>query len=194
MNTFSENLISHIHEEKLKHKPPSMESVLKRLYHACVASEQLLEDAAAACELYDDDDTKELGDYYARHYFEERGELATLVSDLSELKIDVNTLPPDPIIMAMIGTQYYLIKHKHPVCLLGYMAIMEADPTPIEIVEKLEKEYGEAGFKFLRMHAIRDLEHRKELIELIDSQPDDKKGLILYSTNNALMYLRTYNG
>lgn len=194
MNTFSEHLLGHIREQRRKTSPPSLEAVLKRLYDACVASEQLLLDASIACHVYQDEPTKQLGDYYSRHYMEEKGELSVLASDLEAAGIDYKILFPDKVVMAMIGTQYYLIHHKHPVCLLGYMAIMEADPTPINVVEKLEEVYGKDKFKFLRMHAIKDLEHRKELIELIDEQSEDKQALILYSTDNALAYWSNYHG
>ena len=200
MVNFSESLLAHIRTEKLKFTPDLTKvdvvlETLKFFYHACVASERLLLDAAAHAK-YEKLDSfdRVLHDYYFFHWGEERGEIVVLVEDLKAAGIDSSSLTPDPTAMAMIGTQYYLLKHVHPVCLLGYMAIMEADPTPIEMVEALEKMHGDHLFRFLRMHAVKDLEHRKELIALIDQAPQSHQSLISQSAGNALGYLEKFYG
>lgn len=161
---------------------------LKFLFHACVASEDLLVDASVvALALPSNEFNDRLASYYQTHLEEEKGEVAVLLDDLASAK----TTPGDPskAVMAMVGTQYYMIKHVHPVSLLGYMAVQEADPTPINVVELLENLHGKALFRFLRMHAIKDLEHRKELIEVIDSVPEELRPIIYDSAKNALGYL-----
>ena len=166
-------------------------SALIFMYHACKATEQLLADAFNRA-LYTEQ--SELADYYLRHLSEEEGELVFLVDDLKSVGVDVMLTEPDPAAMAMIGTQYYLIKHVDPVCLLGYMAIQEADPTPVSVVEELEKLHGKELFTFWRLHALKDLEHRIELIQVINAAPETKQPLVLMSTRNALGYLTYFYG
>ena len=152
---------------------------LKFLHDCCAASEELLLEAALLSGIGDN--------YFGRHLNEESGELSILENDLKAAGVERWTA--SPIAMAMIGTQYYLIKHVSPVALLGYMAVQEADPTPIGVVEDLETAHGKDLFKFLRMHALKDLEHRKELIEVIDQQKDSDLDLIAFSARNTLEYL-----
>lgn len=150
------------------------------LYHACVASEGLLEEAGGIAK-------DRLADYYRSHLEEEKDEIRVLREDLASAGVTPGM--PDEYSMAMVGTQYYLLKHVDPVCLLGYMAVQEADPSPIELVERLEELHGKKLFRFLKMHAIKDMEHRKELIELIDSIPEEQHGMIWFSADNTLRYL-----
>jgi hypothetical protein len=185
---FSDELIAHIREVKrtIRIDYRRLDTVienLKFLYWSCLASEQLLIDAAEFTF-----DFPRLAQYYESHLKEERGEIEILVEDLESGKVDVGE--PDHIAMAMIGTQYYLIKHINAAALLGYMAVQEADPTPIEIVEALERMHGKNLFRFVRMHAIKDLEHRKELIEVIDLAPKHLRPLILNSADSALGYMK----
>ena len=88
--------------------------------------------------------------------------------------------------MSMVGTQYYLLKHVHPAALLGYMAVVECDPVPEEVVDLLERAHGKDLMRFMRFHALKDLEHRKELFEIIDLTPGQLRRLISDSTENVL--------
>src|SRR5208282_4939709 len=160
---------------------------LEFLHSACVASEQLLLDAAGVADsLPRTPFNKKLSEYYHSHFEEEKGEISILVEDLAWA--GVPPPPPCEFAMGMIGTQYYLIKHVHPSALLGYMAVQEADPTPVEVVEKFERLHGKDLFRFLRLHAIKDLEHRKELLYLINDTPIEFHDLITQSAENSLCY------
>ena len=199
MITLSDYLLSYIREMKDRIKPDLsrrelVTGSLEFLYHACMASEQLLFDAAIAASVHDDPFSKHLESYYRTHLEEEKGELEILVGDLANAGIDASVSAPGVAVMAMIGTQYYLAKHVHPASLLGYMAIQEADPTPIQMVEHLEEAYGKDLFRFLRLHAIKDLEHRKELISVIDRVPENLKPLVVESATNALSYITIFYG
>lgn len=152
------------------------------LYHACVASEGLLAEGAQAARNWPEE---ELARYYQSHLAEEKGEIEILRFDLDSGGIEHDM--PDKFSMGMIGSQYYLMKHVHPVCLLGYLAVTEADPVPLKDVERLEKLYGEDLFQFLRMHAIKDLEHALAIKELIETFKEDRD-LIEFSAANALDY------
>jgi hypothetical protein len=183
---FSDQLIDDIREYKklisvdYSNRAAVIEN-LKFLHDCCVATEDLLWDAGMKAGGGD------LGQYYMKHLYEERGEIAILRKDL--WSIDLKEWEPNPIAIAMIGTQYYMLKHIDPVSLLGYMAVQEADPTPIETVEQLERLHGKGLFHFLRLHAIKDQEHRKELIQVIDNVSEENQRFIVNSAQSTLEYL-----
>src|SRR5215469_4548304 len=199
MTPFSDYLSARIRAAKSRFAPDysSLEVVtrsLEFLYFCCIASEELLLDGAKAAESREDLFSRHLGTYYRAHFEEEKGEIALLVKDLAFIGINPRASAPNPIAMGMIGSQYYMIKHLHPVCLLGYMAIQEADPTKVEVIEKLEEAHGKGLFSFLRLHAVKDLEHRKDLIALIDQVPSALRQPVIESTDNALAYLGRFYG
>lgn len=193
---FAGHLLTDIQEFK-RHLPAlgftSRQCVLEELlflYHCCLASERLLDDAAAeAKDSVDYFTSSRLSDYYASHLEEERGEVPVLIEDLRHGGIKVMSFFPDEIALSVIGTQYYLIKHVHPISLLGYMAVQEADPTPIGTVEALEKLHGVELFRFVRMHAERDIEHGKELLEVIDEVPEHLQLFVQVSARHTLEFL-----
>jgi hypothetical protein len=117
---------------------------------------------------------------------EERDHVIWLRDDLRSVGVNVGA--PNRVAMAMVGTQYYLLKHVHPAALLGYMAVVEGDPVPEEVVDLLERAYGKYLMRFMRFHAVKDLEHRKELFEIIDLAPEQLHSLISDSTENVLDY------
>src|SRR5258708_26977112 len=159
---FSDQLISDSREIKqtfhfdVSNRTAVIEN-LKFLYWCCVAREDLLREG------FDTPCGPGLAEYYRSHLEEERGEISILEEDLKAAGVEGTLKIPNHIAMAMIGTQYYLIKHVHPVSLLGYMAVEEAAPTPIEVIEALESTHGKDLFRFLRLHAIKDQQHTKEL-------------------------------
>jgi hypothetical protein len=109
-----------------------------------------------------------LREYFTTHLIEERGHAEWLEADLKHLDIDVKSIPIKRHAAAMAGAQYYLIKHVKPECLLGYMAVIEGFPAPLGFVEYLESIHGKEAFKTLRFHAEHDIEHRKELFDVIE--------------------------
>jgi hypothetical protein len=161
------------------------------LHDAVVASEQLLIEAVDAIELRPQNlfDAR-LRNYYRSHLDEERDHIKWVRDDLKSVGVVPGKLP-NKWAMGMAGSQYYLLKHTHPAALLGYMAVLEGDPTPVEAIESLEHVYGKKLLRFARFHAAKDLEHRKELFEIIDDAPDSLVGLIAYSTASTLDYMIT---
>lgn len=193
MRSFSAPLLAHIHEAR--RQAGTIDATQRRvvianltfLYSAVVASEQLLKEAAAAAELPPRDHfSGRLAAYYRAHLEEERGHAAWLHDDLAAAGAEPGL--PDRGAMAMVGTQYYLLKHRHPAALLGYMAVVEGDPTPEAAVELLEALHGEKLLRFVRFHAHKDLEHRRELCEVIDGAPRQMRALIAYSAQITLDY------
>jgi len=191
--TFSGYLIEWIEETKKKEQclsftPGSLTANFRFLYWSVIASEMLLLEAARALDkLPADPFNTRLGAYYRSHFEEEKGESEILATDLKNARVTLGI--PNGIAVAMIGSQYYFMHHTHPASLLGYMAVVEAVPTPMGDVERLEEAYGKEFFSFVRFHAVRDLEHRVELIELLDASPGDLHETIRGSCENVLFWL-----
>jgi hypothetical protein len=159
------------------------------MHDVIVASEQLLAEAAESTALLPQSSFHaRLAEYYRTHLDEEQDHVKWVREDLKSVGVNVPELP-NKLAIAMAGAQYYLLKHAHPAALLGYMAVLEGDPMPVGVVDRLEQAHGEQLLRCLRIHAIKDLEHRKELFEVIDDAPESLHGLIAYSAGNTLDYM-----
>jgi len=117
-----------------------------------------------------------LADYFARHIEEERDHEEWLLGDLEAVGIarrDVLATIAPPAIAAMVGAQYYWIRHAHPVSLLGLFAVLEGHPPQIDHLARIEASTGlpADAFRMLRRHAIADVEHAADLFALIDGLP-----------------------
>jgi hypothetical protein len=143
------------------------------------ASERLLQEAADEC-------GGELRDYFLRHMEEETDHAKWLEEDLGGFSI-----PLDAVAVAMAGSQYYLIKHVHPSCLLGYMLALE-DPMPTDELLELESIHGKALLRTLRLHAEADVGHRKELLAQIAKQPADLQALIESNAQQTRRYISSH--
>lgn len=137
-----------------------------------------------------------LREYFAKHLTEETGHDEMLKKDLGELGVE--QIPEYFCAAEIAGSQYYLIAHKDPAMLLGYMAVLEATPFPEEFIAQLEAHHGVA-LTALRHHAKHDPEHFAELCEVIDSLPESLQHAIGWNMNctrqalqNALDALRTH--
>jgi hypothetical protein len=192
---FSDVLLEHIRDVKRSFTIDASQLAvvianLIFLHDFVVASEQLLIEAVESIDLLPGSSFHaRLAEYYRSHLDEERDHVKWLREDLKSVGVSVPAALPNKSATAMAGSQYYLLKHAHPAALLGYMAVLEGDPTPVEVVDSLEHAYGKPLLRFVRIHAVKDLEHRKELFEVIDDTPDSLRDLIAYSTDNTLDYM-----
>lgn len=163
---------------------------LSFLYDAVVASEQLLSDGVAeAGRLIGDSFNQSLQNYYQKHLEEERNHLEWLQSDLAALGVSHVNTGTDELAVAMVGSQYYFIKHLHPVALLGYLTVVEGDPVPIETVHRLGSLYGDGALRFISFHAVKDMEHRVDILSVVDTVPVELRAFIIRSADNALCWL-----
>lgn len=140
---------------------------LRFMYHLMVASEDLLKEAIPISKGW-------LNDYYVSHIEEERGHAKWLYDDL---KGDVGDY--DLTAAACAGTQYYLIKHVHPIALLGYMSVLECHPMNLEIVSELEKLHGKELCRCLRFHAENDVFHGADLEKILGKVPAELENLVI---------------
>jgi len=137
-----------------------------------VASEKLLETAAAAIPSESTPFLQSLKAYYVRHLEEERGHFEWLMDDIG------GDFKCDWMAAEITGAQYYAIHHWSPVALLGYMLVLEGFPAPMETIVALEEIYGKRYLRCMRYHAEHDLEHRVELYQILDNTPEKYQQLI----------------
>ncbi|MBA6262520.1 MAG: iron-containing redox enzyme family protein [Colwellia sp.] len=114
--------------------------------------------------------------YMKQHIVEEKDHDEWYVRDLGILGMsreEVFSRIPSPNIAAMIGSQYYWIKHHHPIAFLGYMGSLETYPLKEEHVNGMIKDSGmpAAGFDTVMLHAKIDIHHSKDIINLINTLP-----------------------
>ena len=115
---------------------------------------------------------EKMKEYFKSHLDEELDHAKWLADDLLTWDIDVTKHPIMREAAELAGLQYYLIFHRSPACLLGYMMVLEGLPFPIDVLEQLEEVHGKDILKTLRYHAVNDLEHRKELFSVVNDSGD----------------------
>ena len=147
----------------------------------------------------DDPVASGLADYLERHIPEELHGGApgrAALDDLEALGIDTVAFreePPPPTTAAFIGTLCFWIWHRHPVAILGFLAL-EAFHPHAATVERLIETTGlpRTGFRQLLVHARLDPHHAKELHRVLDALPLEPEheqliGVVALMTMEALI-------
>jgi hypothetical protein len=119
-----------------------------------------------------------LAEYLEKHIPEELHGGApgrAALDDLEALGVDTEAFrrsAPPPKTASFVGTLYYWMWHRHPVAILGFLAL-EAFHPETESVELLIERTGlpRDGFRQLLLHARLDVQHARELHRVIDSLP-----------------------
>jgi hypothetical protein len=153
------------------------------MHAVIVASEPLLEAALDQKPL-----PETVRNYYADHLEEERNHADWLLEDLQS--IDKKPVLIDWRAARLVGAQYYLIHHVSPVALLGYIAVLECRPPPMEQIEQLEALHGEKLLRTARYHATHDIEHGKALLDLIDGMDDQSRRLIVANVIHTAAHIQ----
>ncbi|HEU5421329.1 MAG TPA: iron-containing redox enzyme family protein [Streptosporangiaceae bacterium] len=152
---------------------------LSAMHGLVCASVPLMEAAVEACGSLPAGDPagRPLADYFAAHIAEERGHDDWLLEDLAVLGVTRPGALLDPAvredIAALAGAQYYLVRHSHPACLLGYISVLEGCPPDAQVAGRLPLLTGwpAAAFRTLAQHAALDPGHEQELIDLLEILP-----------------------
>ena len=139
-----------------------------------------------------------LAEYLERHIPEElHGDEpgGGTLDDLEAIGIGVAAVRrrrPSRKIAALVGAQYFWIRHVHPVAILGYLQL-EAFHPERATVEQLIATTGfpREGFGQLLLHADVDVEHAEELRRVLDSLPlePDQEELIGVSALQTIAFL-----
>jgi hypothetical protein len=116
--------------------------------------------------------------YLERHIPEEmHGEEpgGDLLDDLGAVGVDTDGLRVRPLpqqVAAVIGTQFFRIRHAHPVSILGFLWLETFQPH-LPTVEALIERTGlpRDGFRQLLLHSEVDVRHGAELRAVLDSLP-----------------------
>jgi Iron-containing redox enzyme len=85
-----------------------------------------------------------LRDYYREHAEEEQGHEEWLLADLASLGIRRDRVLrrlPYPSVVALVGSQYYWVRHVHPAAYLGYLAVLE-QPAETEFLKDVHERAG----------------------------------------------------
>ena len=141
------------------------------------ASVPLMETARdAARERHGDRVASLVAEYLDTHIGEERGHDQWLLEDLASLGVvpdEVVSRPPSPSVAWLVGSQYYWIRHYHPVALLGYITLLEGYPPVASEIADLQRRtgYGPEAFRTLALHGELDPHHGEELDAVLDSLP-----------------------
>jgi len=98
-----------------------------------------------------------------------------LLDDLAAVGVDTDALrtrPLPPKVAALIGTQFFRVRHSHPVAILGFLWMEVYQPNP-QSVERLIERTGlpRDGFRQLLLHSEVDVQHARELQDVLDSLP-----------------------
>jgi len=186
--SFSEKLLSSVRSISIcadLRNPRVLIDNLVFVHQLIVASEQLIKAAilrlhASSPHGFDLD----LLRYYRAHLEEERDHAEWLATDLKAVDVDPISQKLNLAAAELAGVQYYLAHHAHPAALLGYMAVLECSPMPLDVVEELEALHGTALLKTLRYHATHDVDHGADVQRMLDRIPDELQNLVL---QNAMM-------
>lgn len=143
------------------------------------ASVPLMEVAADSCDHLPshDESATPLAAYFGSHIAEEQDHDRWLIEDLAVMGMRLPEALPDPAVQeeiaALAGAQYYWVRHAHPACLLGYIAVLEGCPPRPELVSRLPALTGlpALAFRTLAFHAAQDPGHHRELDALLDALP-----------------------
>jgi len=132
------------------------------MWQVIVASEPLLERAVYF------EPIGRIRDYFMRHLVEESGHAEWLHSDLMTAGVDPCKALLNPDVPVLVGSQYYHVFHGSPATILGYMAVLECFPLPIDRIEEFEAIHGKPLCRTLRYHCEHDPDHGKDILELFD--------------------------
>lgn len=139
------------------------------VYQFIIASEPLLREAIWL--LGDDGFEGELKAFYRHHLEDEKDHAKWLREDLGDHPINLHFGAAQ-----LAGMAYYMIRHVHPVALMGYMMALEGNPIDMRFVEAVEEAHGKQAARTLRHHAEEDPNHIEELRAF--PVPDEWKPLV----------------
>lgn len=117
-----------------------------------------------------------LASYLDHHIGEEMHHDEWLLEDMEVLGLKREAvwkrIPPVEV-AALVGAQFYWIRYAHPAAILGYIAVLECDPTPESAVEEAIRNSGlpAAAFRTILMHSRLDPHHRDDFNAMLDGLP-----------------------
>jgi len=187
---FSESLIAELERVRAGYKrldlrdPEVLRRNLTFVYHVIKGSENLLS-VAIQCSTRE----KALNAYFRAHLEEERDHCGWLSDDLSMLGVNAKADAVPFLVSEMVGSQYYLLYHVDCAALLGYMAVLECFPVPLETVLALEGVHGTAPLRTLRYHAEHDVDHGADILKVVDGLSPLRQGMVMQNALRTAQFL-----
>ena len=187
---FSATLLAELERVRAGYKSADLRDVdvLRRnltfVYHVIKGSENLLA-VAIQCSTHE----RGLNAYFRAHLEEERDHCKWLEDDLAMLGVNARAEGVPFLVSEMVGSQYYLLYHVDCAALLGYMAVLECFPVPIEAVLALEGIHGTAPLRTLRYHAEHDVDHGARLLEVVDGLAPLRQGMVMQNALRTAQFL-----
>ncbi|MDR6974415.1 hypothetical protein J2X68_001093 [Streptomyces sp. 3330] len=139
------------------------------------ASVPLMERARAHCRdaPATDPAARPLESYLSAHIVRERHHDTWLLRDMEAAGLHPGhalARPPSPEVARLVGAQYYWIDHFHPLCLLGYVAVLELNAPATPLIPLLVDRTGlpPAAFDTVRLHAEIDGGHSTAVLSALD--------------------------
>jgi hypothetical protein len=157
--------------------PDRLERWLRILYGVIRATTPLLQFCLRTLERFPPDEFIQLLRGYMRHRLEDEADHdSMLLDDLAKVGISKASLDeelPPAAIVAMVGSQYYLVDQFHPAVHLGYIGLLEGYPPQLQDVALLVDKSGapSEAWSTYRLHAELDPDHRRELVKILDAVP-----------------------
>jgi len=173
-------------------------SVLFRAHCISRASVPLLFTAMARLESLRDHEPAAVGliEYLTQLAAEETGHDEWLLEDLEGLGIarqEVLSRVPPIAVASLVGGQYYWVLHHHPVAVLGFIGVLEADPPSPEKVEDAIRRTGlpRTAFRSFLRHSVIEPAHNRLFDHALDTAPltDDHLALVGVSMISAVHLL-----
>lgn len=151
-------------------------------WHVVVASEHLIAGALQGC-------PEDLRGYFERKAEDEGGHAAVMLGDLATLSIDAS-LPADPNIAAMVGSQYFHIHQAETSAFLGYIGLLELNPPTVSDIEQFEDiaQFPRGSLKCARLHSAADVLHAEDLARTLDQIPEHLRAGILSNAAHSALF------
>ncbi|MFF4248714.1 iron-containing redox enzyme family protein [Streptomyces sp. NPDC001822] len=152
---------------------------LKTLHGTIRATVPLMLAATEQCVARQGDPVADmLGRYLSKHIREEYGHDQWVADDLvvaGGTPAELWSAVPGPAVASLVGSQYYWLRHVHPIALVGHIAVLEGNPPGPGLAADLASRTGlpEDAFRTIARHSHLDVQHRDDVLRLVDRLPLD---------------------
>jgi hypothetical protein len=138
---------------------------LAQTYYYVCHSTRLLAASAARFGVDQDD----LHQRFREHMGEEKKHEALALKDLEALGYRVDQIGEWPATASFYQSQYYLIEHRDPRALLGYILMLEGLAVSVakELHNRTSESFGKKASVFLKVHAEEDIGHLDSAFKFI---------------------------
>jgi pyrroloquinoline quinone (PQQ) biosynthesis protein C len=161
---------------------------LTQTYYYVCHSTRLL--AASASRFGVDQD--ELHQRFWAHMGEEKRHEALALKDLKTMGIAPENYGELPATSAFYQSQYFMIEHRNPSALLGYILMLEALAVQIgpPLYAEVSKHFGPKASVFVKVHAEEDPDHVDKAFKAIESMDEKTLKVIDTSFQQSLFLYR----